>query len=223
MSRSGRRGLRPAADPTTADWWLGQLDDWGPEGIPVGALVPSGFEAVAQVLHPWRGPAGTTRWREVRDRLSPSGTARFDQTADGSSVAVGELDMVTAETLIAVLFEATSTPHDVFVAVWEGWGDFTADRWRSIRIDTQHRGHLLWRGELESVLEPGIFQGERIAAGLWWPQDRAWFVATGIDLAWTFVAGSNELIDRLVADHRLEAIGTRFDAPANLIDAPEPE
>ena len=212
-----RHGLQPAADPTPADWWLERLNDWGPEGVPVSALVPSSFDAVAQVLHPWHGPAGTKRWNEVRDRLASSGVARFDQTSDGSAVAVGELDRVTAETLIAVLLDDTSTPDDVFVAVWEGWGDLTADRWKSIRIDTQHRGHLLWRGVLEDTLEPGVFHRERVAAGLWWPQDRAWFVATEIDLAWTFVAGSHRLIDRLVTDHRLEAIRTGFDAPANRI------
>ncbi len=33
---------------------------------------------------------------------------------------------------------------------------------------------------------------------LWWPEDRAWFVATEIDLAWTYVGGREALIEQLV-------------------------
>ena len=84
----------------------------------MSVLVPSSFDAVAQVPHPWRGPEGTTRWNDIRDRVAPSGVASFDQTPDGSTVAVGELDTVTAETLVAVLLEATSTPDDVPSLWW---------------------------------------------------------------------------------------------------------
>jgi hypothetical protein len=41
---------------------------------------------------------------------------------------------------------------------------------------------------------------------LWWPDDRAWFVATEIDHAWTYVAGSQQLLARLMADRRLEIL-----------------
>jgi hypothetical protein len=56
---------------------------------------------------------------------------------------------------------------------------------------------------------------DRPAAGLWWPADRAWFVATEIDLEWTFVAGDTDLVERLRHDPRLEVIDTTFDAPVN--------
>jgi hypothetical protein len=56
---------------------------------------------------------------------------------------------------------------------------------------------------------------DRPTAGLWWPVDRSWFVATEIDLEWTFVAGDTELIEHLQQDPRLEVVETTFDAPAN--------
>jgi hypothetical protein len=41
--------------------------------------------------------------------------------------------------------------------------------------------------------------------GSWWPDDRAWCVATEIDLGWTYVGGSAALISDVVANPRLEA------------------
>jgi hypothetical protein len=48
--------------------------------------------------------------------------------------------------------------------------------------------------------------GERQVANLWWPQDRAWCVATEIDLAWTYVGGQAGLIRQLLAQTRIEAL-----------------
>src|SRR5205823_9620956 len=46
----------------------------------------------------------------------------------------------------------------------------------------------------------------------WWPQDRAWFVFSEIDLHCTYVGGTAALVERIVADSDLEAF------PANLDD-----
>ena len=43
------------------------------------------------------------------------------------------------------------------------------------------------------------------SANLWWPKDRAWCVHTEIDLNTTYVAGSQGLIDALLASEKLEA------------------
>jgi hypothetical protein len=50
------------------------------------------------------------------------------------------------------------------------------------------------------------------APNLWWPDDRAWVVATDVDYAWTYIGGTSELIDRLLSDDRLEVL------PAKLTD-----
>jgi hypothetical protein len=56
-------------------------------------------------------------------------------------------------------------------------------------------------GVLVSVAATGF---DRPTAGLWWPADRAWFVATELDLDWTFVAGGTQLVERLHQNPRLE-------------------
>lgn len=176
--------LAPEPDGTLADWWLQLLRPSGRQGILVGALVPSSFAAVCQVLHP----------------ASP-----------------GELDETVAAALVDVLTEATTTPYDVFVAVWEGWGDVPPQRFPgAARLDIPGRGHFLLRGPLRGVLTSvAASDHDRLAAGVWWPADRAWFVSTEIDFEWTFVACSDELVDRLIDDDRLEVARTAFDAAAN--------
>jgi hypothetical protein len=37
-----------------------------------------------------------------------------------------------------------------------------------------------------------------------WPADHSWFVATEIDLPWTGIAGSAELVQDLIADESLD-------------------
>jgi hypothetical protein len=48
---------------------------------------------------------------------------------------------------------------------------------------------------------PGPLDGPN----LWWPDDRAWVVASEIDLAWSYLGGSADLVDAVVADGRFRA------------------
>ncbi|MFL6141792.1 MAG: hypothetical protein ACJ72N_07985 [Labedaea sp.] len=48
---------------------------------------------------------------------------------------------------------------------------------------------------------------------LWWPDDRAWCVATEIDLTSTYVGGGIEAIGAILADPRLEALPAHADHP----------
>ena len=220
--------LTPEPDGTLAAWWLEQLDPWGQQGVPVSSLVPSSLPAVCQVLHPWWGtdPAPIS-WRAAATQLGFRSITDFDSSREMSCIPAaqdaglwapcGELDTFTVRALIDILTGATTTPDDVFVGVWEGWGDVPAQRFPgAARLDTPGRGHFLLRGPLTGVLSSvAVSIGDRPAAGLWWPADRAWFVATEIDFEWTFVAGDPTLMESLFADDRLEVAPTAFDAAAN--------
>lgn len=225
--------LRPEPDGDQAAWWLDQLETWGEQGIPVSSLVPSTLPAACQVLHRWLDPDGEPMsWRAAARQLGFGSVTDLDRTRDrdaipaaeaaGLATSPGQLDTFTAGALIEVLATATTTPDDVFVAIWEGWGDVPAQRFPgAAHLETQGRGHFLLRGPLTGALSPVSVGGtEQPAAGLWWPADRSWFVATEIDFEWTFVAGSSTLIDRLVADDRIEVAPVSFYAPANLAAEP---
>ena len=40
-------------------------------------------------------------------------------------------------------------------------------------------------------------QASRLVPDLWWPDDRAWFVASDTDLTWTYVGGTSRFVDAL--------------------------
>jgi hypothetical protein len=71
-------------------------------------------------------------------------------------------------------------------------------------------GELGWRvGELLSAAYPdGGFDRDEFepqSPNLFWPDDRAWCVATDIDLDSTYVGGSRQLTEDLLSDPRFEA------------------
>jgi hypothetical protein len=41
---------------------------------------------------------------------------------------------------------------------------------------------------------------------LWWPDDHAWCVASEIDFPYTYVGGSQELIDAILEDPAIESL-----------------
>ena len=47
----------------------------------------------------------------------------------------------------------------------------------------------------------------------WWPDDHAWLVHTNVDCPTTYVAGTAELVERLIADDVLEVVTARLDDP----------
>lgn len=54
-------------------------------------------------------------------------------------------------------------------------------------------------------------------ANLWWPEDHAWCIASEIDLRWTYVGGSSELIAQILSDERLEALPATSDDPCAVV------
>lgn len=219
--------LTPEPDGTQAAWWLEQLEPWGDQGLPVSSLVPSSLLAVCQVLHPWRGSDSEPIGWQAASQLGFASVTDFDRSREmfsipaaeeaGLSASCGELDTGVAGALIDNLTNATTTPDDVFVAVWVGWGDVPAQRFPgAAHLETPGRGHFLLRGPLTGVLSSVAASNfDRPVAGLWWPADRAWFVATEIEFEWTFVAGDPMLMEGLRADERLEVASLTFDALAN--------
>ena len=41
---------------------------------------------------------------------------------------------------------------------------------------------------------------------LWWPEDRSWFVATEIDVAWTYIGGTEATVQAILDAEGLEAL-----------------
>ena len=65
------------------------------------------------------------------------------------------------------------------------------------------RAFMLYRGPLEAAFWIADRCGWDQIPNLWWPEDRAWCVRTDIDLASTYIAGDEALIQDLLAESRL--------------------
>jgi hypothetical protein len=73
------------------------------------------------------------------------------------------------------------------------------------RVRLPNRDYLLYRGVVAH--SAGWADGPNI----WWPDDRAWCVASEIDFPYTYVGGASQLIDEIVACPALEALPARLD------------
>ena len=70
------------------------------------------------------------------------------------------------------------------------------------------------RPTLSPPFTDGPFWGH--SPSIWWPEDRAWCVATDIDLFDTYVGGSEECIEAVLSNPDLEALLTTLDARLDL-------
>jgi hypothetical protein len=147
----------------------------------------------------------------------------------------GVLPASQVRALAGLLSHHTGTEDRCWFCIWDGYGDLypggvvemrayrdsLAGRWarwrhEHVRVSFRRarprsvsarrvtpdpaRSYLLFTGAMNQAA--GWLDGPNI----WWPDDRAWCVASEIDLPSTYVGGSNELIDAILHDPALEAL-----------------
>jgi len=148
----------------------------------------------------------------------------------------GSLYPPDAEALAGLVREWTATPEQCWFCLWDGygWGGtlLTPAGQPSVRLPDPvpepvrqgprvrlpQRDYLLYAGPAEAVLAAAPLSGDDQTANLWWPADRAWCVASEIDLPWTYVGGPAGLIGRLLADERIETLPAGPDDPVNRVE-----
>jgi hypothetical protein len=205
----------------------------------VAAHVPAVFEAVARVFHPAVRYAGDddvdVPWAEVAaangtvahplmEWTSITGSTDFlgedNQTPLWDDApAMGHLPEHLAERLVAVLRRHTRTPQDCWFALSSHWGDAGAPE-----LELAGRGFWLLRGPVELAAANLRPEPQSQSANAWWPADRAWFVATDIDLVTTYVGGSARVVADLLAAPGIEAApaapAQRTDPDADTVNPP---
>jgi hypothetical protein len=226
--------LEPVVDLRMVSTSIGDVlvDRRVPEGVPVNAVVPGAFESYARILHPARvlghGDVGWQSWEEVAAGsgawLSGETPFRRITVPPGTEVPLGpqgarpeddvpmsgSLPEKETRALVDLIRPFTSTW--CWFVVWDGW---VGIRLRPDQISVPWLGnsHLVFRGPLDAVLRSD-WSGQWQTPHLWFPDDRAWCVGTEIDDHATHVAGSAELIDRLLGSDGLETLLTRPEAIA---------
>ena len=212
-----------------ADWIAERL--LAPDERVVASIVPGGFDAYVRLLHPIgarTNPDGIrVRWAEV---AAWSGRA-LDRDSQFHAIAVsrdeseqpppwhaakprqGSLEPDDVGALIEVLGRHTSTPSRCWFCIWDGygWGDtparphpIPAEVRAGPRVALPWRDYFLYSGPIDAAL--AFVDSEGQTPNLFWPDDRAWCVASEIDLSSTYVGGSRQLAAELMEDDRIEAL-----------------
>ena len=216
--------LRWLRDVSSASWIVERLHGFAED---TGSVVPEGFERYARLFHPVDVQDGTReRWAQIAARNGrlvhpemqlhmisrPIGVPPLE----GDDPYLGYNPSLAPDQRAALadhLRRATGTPDDCWFCVWEGFGRMD-DQGVEERVVLPHRSYFLAHGPLDDVLPSVLDEPWDQSPNLWWPDDRAWIVATEIDFAWTYVGGSTELIEELLEDTTIEAL------PALLTDKP---
>ena len=223
-------GLVFSEDVSEARWVQESLSDFGT----LRALLPGGFPAYARVFHPayldgeeerpirWSTVASWTG-RTVHPlmqfphiaSLNEDPHVMYEDPPWGSHPRIGSIPERECRTLVEVLRSFTSTPGNCFFCLWEGYGNIDTRLYKaSSRVRAPGRDHLLFRGSIDGIMaflaRDGPFWGH--SPNIWWPEDRAWCVATDIDLYDTYVGGSREFIEAVLSNPDLEALPTTLDA-----------
>jgi hypothetical protein len=221
--------VSPAPSAHAADWIPNRLLPWGRGvGTRVCAVVPSGFASYARILHPAYGPppdhypitwsavaevAGwsvhaETQWESVVDAVHKSG--RDEPWYEEPNLGWCPTEVMVP--LRKILGEHTRTPDEVWFAMWGGFPDVQAVMagGNAARFELPGREYFLVKGPIQ-VADRLITSPHwiRIGPSLWWPEDRAWCVATEIDFRWTYVGASTECVEQLEGEPRLEALRTQ--------------
>ncbi len=219
---------RPVAEDVVAGEWIATARH-AAEPRTVASLVPPVFAAYARVFHPAvrypdddlfggdaEDPDVDVTWAEVAavnsrtahpamEWSSITGSWDYVQSDDqpglwNDSPAQGHLAASTAARLAAVLALHTTTPSTCWFGVDSTWHGDARPALQLGGID-----YLLVRGPVELAAENFADEPVEQSAQLWWPDDRAWCVATDVDLMTTYVGGSAACIAELVAADGLEA------------------
>jgi hypothetical protein len=119
--------------------------------------------------------------------------------------------------LASTLADFTSTPERCWFAIWEGFGDLPAGIGNPPKLPMPHRDMILLSVPLAAVPEtsfgyawyetvPEHRAGGYRSPSLWWPDDRAWCVATDVDVSSSYLGGPQGCVDALVRDDELEVL-----------------
>jgi hypothetical protein len=188
-----------------------------------------------------RGRRIKVRWadlaREAGTAIGP--TVQLEELSPGPAIEpppVGTLERDELDALVELLAHHTSSPHSCWFGLWEGYGWMQGSpavaelepprahkrsgRRRQPpvkpaappgpRVQIPGRSLALYRGPIEAAAafcQPPTSQ----SPNLWWPEDRAWCVASEIDLPSTYLGGAQALVDEVLAEGRLEAVPASLD------------
>jgi hypothetical protein len=217
------QGVVLSDDVRDADWVRSALRPWTNRGIRhVATLVPADYPAHARVLHRASTRTQDVRWADIAARTGQRLTAEtsygevtgWHPDAEHQSPPDpwleperGSLRPDECAAVAEVLARNTDTPDDCRFCIWEGygWAELTRKAEGAPLVALEHRKCVLFRGPVSAAT---AFRSEPWfqSPTLWWPKDRAWCVASELDIYSTYVAATTSALRALVDHPALEVL-----------------
>ena len=236
-------GLELCHDVGPAEWVRAALRPWTHDpSVRISSFVPAAYPAHGRILHrteSWRPSRlangkpesyNRLRWREIAEQTGRTLDARTRYSdllgwyakpnsqsppSPWGLPSEGTLQPEECAAAAEVLSRFTTTPNECWFCLWEGYG-----RWpwmealaaHTPRVRLENRDCLLFRGPVAAAT---AFRCETMLQSptLWWPEDRAWFVATDLDEYSTYLGASPEALQSLIVHPDLEVLECAADQP----------
>jgi hypothetical protein len=208
--------LRPSRDVSAADWIVADLKTFAKS---VHSLLPACFSSYVRVFHPARRHFHgdeLVSWAEIAEangttvnpamQLNALTRGHWFEPQPGvydDPPALGSVPPEVMPALIGVLEQQTATADKCWFAFWNGYGDTTPDISSASTFKVPSREYHLLAGPIDAAANDEW--GFRYQSpNLWWPDDRAWCVATEIDLNTTYIGCDDACRDALLRTGTLE-------------------
>jgi hypothetical protein len=192
----------------------------------VCSLVSQSFEAYARLFHPaYRtvdGRAAEVPWADVaranKRQAHPamewaSITGEWEFLFNGGQPGLwdevpsrGSPPPRQAARLAEIFAVHTSTPGKCWFAFWDGWAEPRVPAEGVPKLTVPLRSMLLMSGPLAAAATSITPYPRDQLANLWWPDDRAWCVASDIDLLTTYIGATKECVGAILAADDLEVM-----------------
>ena len=230
-------GLELMQTGSPGNWIKERLRPWTSVGESrlVRSIIPEGFEAYARVFHPAQHCTAGNNWERVSwsTIASWNGKVAHPQMSFGRIANIepwgqptwghvpfyGDLPEEECRALVSILKGFTSTPERCYFCLWHGYGfldDRLFKRVPKLKIPGREE-YLVFSGPLDGIMSfykyvKGGWVGSGQPPNIWWPEDRAWCVATDIDSFDSLVGGSKSCIEQVLGHPDLEAFPIAADA-----------
>ncbi len=192
---------------------------------PATSVVRGGENLRWSEVSAWSGATLSSKssWRDV---ALPEHSPRSTPPWRAPGPAEGRPATKDVRTLVRHLALETAASDVCYFAVWEGsvagQSALLTERGTAREVipapepprevvALPWRNYWLYRGTLGEVTNIAPDRWGAVSANLWWPEDHSWCVASEIDLPWTYLAGTEELVSAVVTDSSLEATRVRPD------------
>ena len=210
-----------------------------PQDYVVSSWIPRGYATYAKILHPsihFGALRSEVRWSDVArwsgvaltgqvgwaDLVLPEVAPVAPPPWRGQGPWTGSLSEHDAEVVTEVLAAVTPPSTQFFFGLSTIWGLGTGPLEGSEVVEKVSgwpvlerpwRSYDMYRGPLAGAMSFTNAGGMFVTPSLWWPRDQSFFLSSEIDLPWTYVAGSRELITALRGESRLDVVEVSPDDP----------